>query len=85
MHDVSIEQLTSLKQTCQHIEDPRTPINILHPVQNIVSIAIAAILAGAEGPKSIARWAQAKREWLKTWLDLPEGKVPSRDCFRTFF
>jgi predicted transposase YbfD/YdcC len=85
MHEVSIEQLSSLKETCQHIEDPRTPINILHPVQNIVIIAIAAILAGAEGPKSIARWAQTKRDWLATWLDLPEGKVPSRDCFRTFF
>ncbi len=22
---------------------------------------------------------------MKTWLDLPEGKVPSRDCIRTFF
>ena len=85
MRQISIEQLTSLKESCQHIEDPRTPINILHPVQNIVSIAIAAILAGAEGPKSIARWAQEKQEWLGTWLDLPQGKVPSRDCIRTFF
>jgi predicted transposase YbfD/YdcC len=85
MHQVSIEQLTSLKETCQHIEDPRAPINILHPVQNIVSIAIAAILAGAEGPKSIARWAQENQDWLATWLDLPDGRVPSRDCIRTFF
>lgn len=85
MPEVSIEQLTSLKATCQQIEDPRTPINILHSVENIVSIAIAAILAGSEGPKSIARWARTKRDWLATWLDLPEGKVPSRDCFRTFF
>ncbi|MEK6237684.1 MAG: ISAs1 family transposase, partial [Planctomycetales bacterium] len=85
MHQVSIEQLTSLKETCQHIGDPRAPINILHPVQNIVSIAIAAILAGAEGPKSIARWAQENQEWLATWLDLPDGRVPSRDCIRTFF
>lgn len=85
MYEVSIHQLTSLAETCEHIDDPRTPINILHPVENIVSIAIAAILAGSEGPKSIARWARTKREWLKTWLDLPEGKVPSRDCIRTFF
>ncbi len=54
MYEVSIEQLNSLTETCQHIDDPRTPINILHPVENIVSIAIAAILAGSEGPKSIA-------------------------------
>jgi len=85
MNDVSVEQLASLKEISQHIEDPRTPINIKHPVENIVSISIAAILAGAQGPKSIARWAKAKQKWLGTWLDLPEGKVPSRDCIRTFF
>ena len=67
MNEISIEQLTSLKQTCQQIEDPRTPINIVHPVENIVSIVIAATIAGAEGPKSIARWAREKKEWLKTW------------------
>ena len=85
MPQVSIDQLTTLKETCEPIEDPRTPMNILHPVENIVSIAIAAILAGADGPKSIARWAREKREWISTWLDLPQGKVPSRDGIRTFF
>lgn len=58
MNGVSISQLSSLKETCKQIEDPRVPVNIVHPVENIVSISVAAIIAGAEGPKSIARWAQ---------------------------
>ena len=83
--EVTISQLSALKETCKQIEDPRVPINIVHSVENILSICIAGIIAGAEGPKSIARWAQEKREWLATWLDLPAGRVPSRDCIRIFF
>jgi predicted transposase YbfD/YdcC len=85
MIEVATDQLESLKITCQQVDDPRTPINIFHPVVNIVAISIAGIIAGAEGPKSIARWAKDKKDWLETWLDLPEGKTPSRDCIRTFF
>jgi predicted transposase YbfD/YdcC len=85
MIEVAVKQFESLRNTCRQIDDPRTPINIFHPVENIIAISIAAIIAGAEGPKSIARWAQEKREWLATWLDLPAGRVPSRDCIRTFF
>ena len=85
MMEVSTNQFESLKTTCQQIDDPRIPINIRHPMVNIIAISIAGIIAGAEGPKSIARWAKNKRDWLETWLDLPEGKTPSRDCIRTFF
>ena len=33
----------------------------------------------------MARWADEKKDWLATWLPLPQGKTPSRDCIRTFF
>jgi predicted transposase YbfD/YdcC len=85
MIEVAVNQFESLRTTCRQLEDPRTPINIFHPVENVIAISIAAIIAGAEGPKSIARWAKNKKDWLETWLDLPEGKTPSRDCVRTFF
>ncbi len=85
MMEVATGQFESLKTTCQQIDDPRIPINIRHPMVNIIAISIAGIIAGAEGPKSIARWAKNKKDWLETWLDLPEGKTPSRDCIRTLF
>lgn len=85
MIEVSNNEWESLRNACVILDDPRTPINIFHPVENIVAISLAAIIAGVEGPKSIARWAQNKKDWLKTWLVLPEGKTPSRDCIRTFF
>ncbi len=83
--DVSLEEFEGLKTIAARLNDPRTPINIFHPVKNIIAISIAAIICGAEGPKSIARWANEKKDWLSTWLDLPEGRTPSRDCIRTFF
>jgi predicted transposase YbfD/YdcC len=82
--EVTIDDLYGLRNVCRQVDDPRTPINILHPVENIIAISIAAIIAGAEGPKSIARWAKSMQEWLQTWIDLPDGKTPSRDCIRTF-
>src|SRR5262249_1515747 len=63
------------------LEDPRSTINLLHPLSSVVVIAIMAILAGASGPTSIARWAKDKAAFLSEVLDLPNG-VPRKDVFR---
>lgn len=85
MFEINDAQCETLKNVCAKLDDPRTPINIFHSVETIVAISLAAMIAGAEGPKSIARWAENKKDWLATWLDLRERKTPSRDCIRTFF
>jgi len=61
--------------------DPRSTVNRLHPLSSVLAIAVMAILAGAQGPTGIARWARLKEEFLSGCLDLPEG-VPSKDVFR---
>jgi predicted transposase YbfD/YdcC len=63
------------------LEDPRSDINLLHPLESVVVIAMLAILAGAGGPTAIARWAAIKEEWLAKVLPLPHG-VPRKDVFR---
>ena len=55
------------------LEDPRSPINQLHPLTSVVVISIMGILAGAGGPTGIARWAEHKKEFLARVLDLPNG------------
>jgi predicted transposase YbfD/YdcC len=40
-----------------------------------------AVLAGASGPTSIAKWAAIKEEFLSSVLDLPNG-IPRKDVFR---
>jgi predicted transposase YbfD/YdcC len=63
------------------LEDPRSSINRKHPLVSVVVIALMAVLAGANGPTAIARWAALKKDLLLQVLDLPEG-VPGKDVFR---
>jgi len=63
------------------LKDPRSPVNLLHPLDSIIVIAIMAVLAGAAGPTAIARWANIKSEFLLKLLDLPHG-IPQKDVFR---
>jgi predicted transposase YbfD/YdcC len=77
-------QHTSLADIAQHfdsLEDPRCHINRHHPLTSVIVIAIMAILAGANGPTAIAKWALSKQDFLCQGLPLPFG-VPRKDVFR---
>jgi len=63
------------------LEDPRSTVNRQHPLVSVVVIALMAVLAGASGPTSIARWAAMKEEFLSSVLELPNG-IPRKDVFR---
>src|SRR5271165_3429648 len=65
----------------EELEDPRSEINLRHPLLSVVVIALLAVLAGAGGPTAIAQWAVLKQEFLLQVLDLPNG-IPSKDVFR---
>ena len=71
----------AIAQYFEHIPDPRCHINRRHPLPSVVVIAILAILAGANGPTAIAKWARAKEAFLRQALPLPFG-VPRKDVFR---
>jgi DDE family transposase len=64
------------------LEDPRSTINVKHPLVSVVVIAMMGVLAGANGPTAIARWAKVKGEFLLQALPLPHG-VPCKDVFRS--
>jgi predicted transposase YbfD/YdcC len=63
------------------LEDPRSAVNLQHPLVSVVVIALMAVLAGASGPTAIARWAALKEEFLREALPLPHG-IPRKDVFR---
>ena len=56
-------------------------VNLRHPLDSVVVIAIMAVLAGAGGPTAIAKWANMKEQFLLEGLDLPHG-IPQKDVFR---
>jgi predicted transposase YbfD/YdcC len=63
------------------LEDPRSSINQLHPLVSVVTISLMAVLAGADGPTAIRKWAESKRKMLLKCLPLPNG-LPSKDVYR---
>src|SRR6476469_4328840 len=77
-------QRISLDEVIPHFEaldDPRSTVNLQHPLVSVVVIALMAVLAGANGPTAIAKWAALKEESLRNALPLPHG-IPRKDVFR---
>jgi predicted transposase YbfD/YdcC len=63
--------------------DPRAA-NAQHDLLEILFIAVAAMLCGAEGPSDMARFGRAKELWLRQFLRLEHG-IPSHDTFSRVF
>src|SRR4051812_47848532 len=63
------------------LEDPRSAINLRHPLVSVVVLSLMAVLAGADGPTAIAKWAMMKKDLLLKSLDLPNG-IPQKDVYR---
>jgi predicted transposase YbfD/YdcC len=67
-----------------NLRDPRVERNREHLLEEILLIAIAAVLSGAESWNDIAQYGEEKLDWLKTFLTLPGG-IPSHDTFNRVF
>ena len=66
------------------LTDPRIDRSRLHELLDIVAIAICAVVAGADSWDDIEDFGKAKHDWLRTFLDLPNG-IPCHDTFRRLF
>jgi predicted transposase YbfD/YdcC len=55
-----------------------------HLLEEILLIAIAAVLSGAESWNDIEEYGNCKRDWLGSFLTLPHG-IPSHDTFNRVF
>ncbi len=73
-----------LRQHFGHLTDPRVERTKEHKLIDIIVIAICAIIAGADGWVAVETFGQAKKKWLRTFLDLPQG-IPSHDTFGRVF
>ena len=82
MAEVQHVGLDEIVSYFDELDDPRSSINLKHPLVSVVVMAMMAVLAGANGPTAIARWAKFKEEFLLQALDLPHG-IPCKDVFRS--
>jgi predicted transposase YbfD/YdcC len=76
---VSSEKSARIQDHFAGLTDPRRR-KVVYPLINIVTIAICAVVAGADDFVSIAAWGRQKRAWLAKILDLSSG-IPSHDRF----
>jgi predicted transposase YbfD/YdcC len=74
----------SLFSHLESLPDPRRAGSVEHPLSSVRFIAVCAVICGADSWKGMAKWGEAKKLWLSTFLDLPHG-IPSHDTFRRIF
>jgi len=61
------------------LTDPRRR-KVTYPLINIVTIAVCAVICGADDFVAIAKFGNNKRDWFAKFLDLSAG-IPSHDRF----
>lgn len=81
---MSNEDPISLIISFQDLPDPRVEGRCDHKLIDIIVITVCAVIAGAESWVDVANFGEAKRDWLRRFLELPAG-IPSHDTFGRFF
>jgi len=74
----------SIRQYFSGLPDPRHRRGRRHRLDELVIIAILAVICGADDWQEVAQWSRAKHKWLKTFLELPHGP-PSHDTLGRVF
>ena len=75
---------TTLVEYFDDIEDFRVDRNKQHLLVDIIVLAICCTICGASGFVEIETIANAKIDWFRTFLKLPNG-IPSHDTFGRVF
>ena len=66
------------------LEDPRIERTKRHQLIDIITISICAVICGADTWVDIESYGHSKYEWLKKFLELPNG-IPSHDTIARVF
>ena len=77
------EEKKALLEHFADMEDPRSR-QPMHSLEEMLLVAICAVLSGADGWAAVALWGQAKLSWLRQFLPFENG-VASHDTFGRVF
>jgi predicted transposase YbfD/YdcC len=77
------EEKDSLLKAFEGLSDPRSR-ECPHHLDELLLVAICAILSGAEGWVAVAEWGRIKLEWLRRFLPFANG-IASHDTFTRVF
>lgn len=74
----------SIRHCFAEVADPRREHGRLHNLWDIIAITILAVVSGADSWVEVAEYGVQKFDFLKTFLELPNG-IPSHDTFGRVF
>ena len=81
---MDVEAPRGLLRIFEEVEDPRLERTKLHGLTDILLIVLCAVICGADSWTEIELFGKAKFDWLRTFLELPNG-IPSHDTFGRVF
>jgi predicted transposase YbfD/YdcC len=78
------KQDVSIAQYFADLPDPRVDRTKKHALGDILAITLCAVICGADSWEEVEAFGESKHDWLKRFLDLPNG-IPSHDTFYRVF
>lgn len=81
---MATNELGSLEDYFKDLPDPRIKRTRKHKLLDIIIIATCGIICGADTWTEIEEFGKVKEEWLRQFLELPNG-IPSHDTFGRVF
>jgi predicted transposase YbfD/YdcC len=72
------EQDVSITRYFADLPDPRVDRTKKHSLPDILVVALCAVVCGADSWEEVEAFGEAKKDWLKGMLRLPNG-IPSHD------
>jgi predicted transposase YbfD/YdcC len=75
---------TTIAEHFADLDDPRVDRTKLHPLINVLVIALCAAVCGADTWVDVELFGESKQRWFAQFLDLTNG-IPSHDTFGRVF
>lgn len=75
---------SSLEECFSDLPDPRVQGRCDHKLIDMIIITVCAVICGADSWSGVETFGKAKQQWLKQYLELPNG-IPSHDTLGRVF
>jgi predicted transposase YbfD/YdcC len=75
--------MSTISESFSGITEPRES-NKRHKLIDIITIALCAVICGADTWEDIEEFGHTKKEWFERFLELPHG-IPAHDTFARVF
>ncbi|MCK8825571.1 ISAs1 family transposase [Fuchsiella alkaliacetigena] len=79
-----MNDLDKLGDYFSSVTDPRGDRGKMYNLQEILVIAICAVICGGDSFESMSAFGEGKKDWLNKFLELENG-IPSPDTFGRVF